>query len=201
MMQYEIKIVGNTVDWNEIPILNIACQYPSNPDSIEAYAQLCCDSEAFYVHMLTTEPETRAVEKGPLGMPCEDSCLEFFISPIDGDARYFNIEYNSNGCMYLGIGSCIENLVRLIPEDSAEVFSPEIKKNENGWEIFYKIPYAFMRHFFPEFEIYEGKFIMANFYKCSDLGNYPHYLSWSPIIGEPFTFHRPECFGKMKLIK
>lgn len=201
MIQYEVKIINSRADWNEIPKLNIDCQYPGNSDSIKAYAQLCCDSEAFYVHMLTTEPETRAVEKGPLGLPSEDSCLEFFLCPVDGDKRYFNIEFNSNSCMYLGIGSCIENLVRLVPEDGTEVFAPKIRRRRNGWEIFYKIPFEFIRRFFPEFEIFDEKIINANFYKCSDLGNYPHYLSWSPIEDEPLDFHRPECFGKMKLIK
>ena len=50
---------------------------------------------------------------------------------------------------------------------------------------------------FTVFKAYSGKKMLANCYKCADKSEPPHYMAWSPIVGEPFRFHRPECFGEM----
>lgn len=201
MRTYDIKIVGDSFDWKDIPTINIDNAYFDTPDSIKAYAQIASGTDGLKVHLWTTEPERRAEETGPIGSPCEDSCLEFFFAPMGDDKRYFNVEFNSNGCVFLGFGSSIKDLVRLMLHNNTSPLVPEIRKDDKGWEIFYTFPFEFIRRFFPDFEVYEGKEIIANCYKCSDLGKYPHYLAWSPIVGEPFKFHRTECFGKMKFVK
>ena len=170
------------------------------PLGIRAHAQLLWNEEAFYVHLFAAEKEIRAEERGLLGMPCEDSCLEFFFSPCPGDRRYFNLEFNPNACLYLGIGSSIEDLTRLIPEGGAEaLFRPIVKRTADGWEIFYQVPFSFVRRFFPDFEPQEGLRLRANLYKCGDLTVRPHFLSWSPITVIPVSFHRPDDFGEIVL--
>ena len=183
--------------WDAIPTLDIDHRYFETPEEITASAKIAYDDEAILVHLFTKEEKIRAVENGPLGSPCEDSCLEFFFSPMEGDLRYFNIEFNSNGCMYLGMGTSIKDLVRLLPADGADPFSYTIKKEAGAWEITYRVPYEFIRRFFPEFSVYPGKHMRANCYKCADLSEPPHYMAWSPIVGTPFKFHRPECYGEM----
>ncbi len=200
MRFYSIHKVGATPDWTTLPSLTIDHPYLDTPDTITAGAQIGYDNDALLVHLWTTETEVRAVENGPLGMPCEDSCLEFFFGPMENDIRYFNLEFNSNGCMYLGFGSCIDDLIRLVPDEAEQIFAPQITKREDGWEIIYHIPYSFIRRFFPDFVVYEGKTIRANCYKCADLTTPAHYLSWNPIEGDPFTFHRPTCFGTMSFV-
>ena len=83
----------------------------------------------------------------------------------------------------------------------ADPYFPQIEKKDGGWDLFYSVSFEFIRRFFPDFEVFEGKIMKANCYKCSDLGEYPHYLSWSPIEGEPFSYHRTECFGTMTFVK
>ena len=183
--------------WDAIPVLPIDHTYFDTPEHIRAQAQISYDDEAILVHLSTVERNFRAVEKGPLGSPCEDSCLEFFFCPMEGDRRYFNIEFNPNGCIFLGFGSGIADLVRLVPEEGAEIFSPAITRGEDAWEITYRVPVSFVRRFFPDFSICAGKRMRANCYKCADLSEPAHYMSWSPIVGEPFKFHRPECYGEM----
>ena len=198
MNTYSIKKIYTSPDWSAIPTLNIATPYLDTPNNVTASAQLCYNDEALLVHLWANEPYTRAEERGIVGIPCLDSCLEFFFCPEDGDSRYFNIEFNANGCMFLGFGSSVENLIRIVPEDPEQKFFPhQISKTEKGWEIFYSIPYSFIRRIFPSFEVYSGKRMQANCYKCSDLTEPANYLSWSPIVGEPFTFHKPHCFGTM----
>ena len=147
------------------------------------------------MHLISKEKNIRAFETALLGTPCHDSCLEFFFCPMEGDKRYFNIEYNSNGCIFLGMGTYIGDLVRFAVK--GDIFSPKIIVKEDGWEIFYSVPFEFICRFFPGFEVYEGKKMLANCYKCSEASEPKQFMSWSPIVGEPFKFHRPECFGTM----
>jgi hypothetical protein len=44
-----------------------------------------------------------------------------------------------------------------------------------------------------------GATLRANFYKCGDELQVPHFLSWNPIGVETPDFHRPEFFGKLVL--
>ena len=200
MKTYDLIKVSSEPNWSGIPYVDIDIPYLDTPDDIHAKAQIAYGEEAFYLHLSTVEKNIRAEETGPIGTPCSDSCLEFFFSPMENDIRYFNIEFNLNGCVYLGIGSNVQNLVRLVPEDTVEdIFAPKISKTSDGWEIFYTVPYSFIKRFFPDFKVYEGKEMRANFYKCADFSETPHYLSWSSVEveGEPFTFHKPHCFGTM----
>ncbi len=196
MLSYEIKKINGKPDWNEIPTLEMTSAYLDTPKSTSAFAQLAYDGGAIYVHLRTKEDETRCVETDILGKPYEDSCLEFFFSAEEGDRRYFNIEMNSNKCLFLGFGTGVGNSARLVI-DTESTFKPEVSRTEDGWEIFYRIPYSFVRIFYPDFAPRAGKRIRANCYKCAEKMTPGHFLSWSPIVGEPFTFHKPECFGLM----
>jgi len=198
MNEYIIQRVTEP-DWSVIPTLSIDYPYLQTPKHIRAWAQICWSEDAFHVHLWAEVPEIRAVENGPVGVPCEDSCLEFFFQPMEDDSRYINIEFNINRCMYLGIGSCVEELIRMIPEDINDLFLPETRRTATGWELFYQIPFRFIRRLFPSFEATPGKTIRANCFTCADLTEPAYYLSWSPISGEPFTFHRSKSFGFMKL--
>ena len=197
MKRYEIKRMIAGGDWSDKPIVNIDTPYLDTPDAVKAWAQIAYDDEGILVRLWTEEYQHRAVETGALGAPYEDCCLEFFFSPMEGDPRYFNFENNSIGCCYLGIGSGLSDLVRLVPDTDKDIFGRKVTKFEGGWEITYKFPYEFIRRFFPDFKVYSGKMIRANCFKCADLTEPPHYLSWSPVPTESFTFHRPDHFGEM----
>lgn len=198
MKHYIIARVNGKPDWSLIPTLTIEEKYLQTPDAIAASAQICYDDTAMLVHLSAVVPEIRAVETGATGCPCEDSCLEFFFQPVPGDNRYINLEFNFNGCYYFGTGTCVNDLMRLLPDSNAEnLFSHEINKTQNGWEIFYKIPYDVIRRLFPAFSVQPGMTIDANCYACSDLTKPHYYLSWSRVSEDPFTFHRSACFGKM----
>lgn len=182
-------------DWSRIPAVRLDNRYLDTAKDIAAWSQVCCNDRELLVHQWIEVPYVRAQEHGPLGVPCEDSCLEFFFCPIPGDDRYMNIEFNMNGCMYWGIGTGLHDLIRLIPDQTDNPFSPTTVQNEKGWELFYRIPYVVVKRLFPEFDSLEGTVIRGNFFACSDLTQPPYYLSWQPIPGDPFTFHRSECFG------
>lgn len=198
MNYYKIKKVGQKIDWSAVEPLEIGCRYLETPETIRAFAQIAYNDAGIQVHLWSENDDVRAVEVGPLGAPYEDSCLEFFFAPMEGDTRYFNIEFNSNCCLYLGFGRCMEDHTRFIHDEGAEILSPKASRTDTGWEIFYTVPYKFIRRFFPDFEITKGKKIRANCFKCADLTTPANYLSWNPVTPESFTFHKPECFGMME---
>ena len=198
MKQYTITRVSSKPDWEQIPTLTMEEKYLQTTDYVAAKAQICYDDTGILVHLRAFVPEIRAVENGPYGMPCEDSCLEFFFQPVPGDDRYINLEFNFNGCYYLGTGTGLSDLMRLLPDANAEnIFGHEIKKTDDGWEIFYKISYDFICRLFPNFKVISGMEIRANCYACSDLTVPHYYLSWSRVSTDPFTYHNSSCFGTM----
>ena len=191
-------IINRKADWSQIPVFAIDFLHATHSTDVKAFAQICYDDQALYLRMFAQETEIRAEEKDILGMPCVDSCLEFFFSPIENDLRYLNLEFNPNKCLFMGYGSSIYDLVRLaISEDEKmQLFNPQVAYLPDGWEITYQVPYSFIRRFFPDFEAAPGKTIRANFYKCAEETTVPHYMTWSPITPKELSsFHSPEEFG------
>ena len=197
MKQYTIKRFSG--DWSQIPVIDIDTVYLDTPDTIKAWAQIAYDDKGIRVHQWTAEENYLAVETEKLGAPCHDSCLEFFFAMDPEDPRYINIEFNANGCIYLGLGKADNNpgLVRMLVSVK-EVFAPQINREEKGWEITYCVPYSFITMFYPDFKAESGKVIHANVYKCADKSQPAHYMSWSPITTQQLSFHRRECFGTMQ---
>ena len=196
-MKHYTVLYSKNPDWSIVPAVEIA--EGEGAPGVSSCAQLVWNEDAFLVRLHAEEPFIRSEEKGPLGMPCEDSCLEFFFAPCPPDRRYFNLELNPNACLYLGIGSGIQDLTRLLPDDPENLFQPDVRFTDTGWEIFYRVPFSFVRRFFPDFAPRSGLRLRANFYKCGDLTVRPHFLSWNPITVIPVSFHRPDDFGEIVL--
>jgi len=198
MKQYTLKKVSGTPDWSAIEIAPIDTVQWLPDVGITAQAQLCWNDDAILVHLSAKEKEIRAENRGILDEVCEDSCLEFFIRPTE-DLRYFNFEFNPNCALYSGFGSGVHDLTRLLVRDPAATFAPKANRTEDGWEIFYQIPFAFIHQFFPEFKAEVGTKFYGNMYKCGDMTPQCHYLAWNPIQLDFPRFHCPEYFGRLIL--
>jgi len=198
MKKSRILSVEKTVDWREVPELEIAERVRPRETQAEAFAQIAYTPDELLVCLTAQEPEIRREEKGLLGAPCNDSCLEFFFCPMEGDLRYFNFEWNPNGCLYLGFATGPKDLIRLViaEEKQKELFCPQIHVAEGEWSVRFRIPYTFIRQFFPDFCAETGKAIRGNFYKCGDKLAQPHSLAWNMITRQgEMRFHTPEEFG------
>ena len=193
MRTYTIIRRGENFSWAQVPGLFIDNLQWSPEVPICAQAQLCYDQDAIYVRLAATEPFIRAEETGKLGMPCLDSCLEFFFCPSDQDDRYFNIEYNPNACLCFGFGFGCR--VRLVVSD--DLLNPQVSVTEDGWQITFQLPLKLIRQFVPEFTPVSGGSIRANCYKCGNLTVQPHYLSWNKVELPNPNFHCPPHFGTM----
>lgn len=197
MNKHIISRKPEPMDWSLVPSISMTQQAWTPIVDIVPTAQICYDEEALYIRLSAKEAHIRAEHTGLLDSPCQDSCLEFFFSPCEGDNRYFNIEFNPNCCLYLGIGTSVRDLIRLILEEK-DIFLPEAIRTDDGWFITYRVPYYFIRRFFPDFTAAPGKTMRANFYKCGDLTVEEHYFAWNPIVGEDMSFHRTCDFGLLE---
>lgn len=194
MRSYTIKRIHGTPDWNTVPVMLIDNHLWEEPVDITAQAQICWDENTLYIRQETVEKNIRMEENGPMAPVCDDSCMEFFFRPTQR-MDYFNIEINPNRAIYLGFGTCLEDLIRLQPRDVQTLFQIQTQMTDAGWVLTYQIPFAFIRRFFPGFKAEVGEKIYGNAYKCGDRTVQPHYLAWNPIEWFEPAFHRPEQFG------
>lgn len=154
------------------------------------------------LHYQVEEQSVRAVAQADNGHVWEDSCCEFFVSP--DTQTYYNIEANCAGKVLLANGpdrhartyadaQCVAQIERWsslgnIPFDE--------KLGNCAWQMALVIPTsAFFKH--PNLQL-KGKKFTANFYKCGDKLQVPHFLSWNKIEVERPDFHRPDFFGTLE---
>ncbi len=196
MKEYIIK---RKADWSQIPQIEMSEKLKPFETDVRAFGKICWDESALYVRLRAVEAQIRAEQSGKFDMPCEDSCLEFFFSPDAASKRYFNVEMNPNCSMFLGLGHSIRDLVRLRPMNQNDYgFDAVSEYTPDGWQLTYRIPFSFIRLFFPEFSPKPGDILMANVYKCGDKCAVPHWLTWNsvdPTVSH--AFHNPNCFGRM----
>ena len=112
------------------------------------------------------------------------------------ETRYFNFEINPNGCLYIGFGHGREDSTMLCRKDMRRFFDIRPQRTPDGWKVYYRIPRSFLRLFWPDFAF--SGILRANVYKCGELTEHEHYLSWNPVLSAQPDFHRPEDFGMMR---
>jgi hypothetical protein len=138
-------------------------------------------------------------------MVCEDSCVEFFVSPAS-DGIYYNFEFNPIGTCLLASGTCrkdstrgpvsvIDNIRR---KGSLGLNPFKEKRGDFSWTLTVAIPVeSFFRHSLRKLK---GKTLKANFYKCGDKLTQPHYLTWNPVGTKSPDYHQPDFFGMLKFV-
>lgn len=161
--------------------------------------------DAVLLHFKVKEASVRAKYGEDNGAVWTDSCVEFFSIPA-GDGVYYNIECNCIGTILIGAGATrngrehapeeITSLVQRWASLGKEPFEERIGDGDITWEVALIIPYAvFFKH---QIHSLDGREIKANFYKCGDDLQTPHFLSWNPIVIEQPDFHRPDFFGMLE---
>ena len=190
---------ANGVEWNPIEIVNWK-EYPYQP---VVKFRVAHTGDAILLHYQVTEASVRAVATQDDGRVWEDACVEFFLSP-EGNDFYYNFECNCATKLLLHGGlagterpGAPEEVLKNVKRWSSLGTEPfEEKVGECTWEVALVIPTsAIFRH---EIDSLNGKTMRANFYKCGDLLQTPHFLSWSPIDLPQPKFHCPEFFGEIK---
>jgi hypothetical protein len=136
---------------------------------------------------------------------CQDSCVEFFVSPAN-DGIYYNLEFNGIGTVLMGTGKSREtsvkadkNIISGIRRISSAGNRPVAeKKGPFSWTMTAAIPLpTFFHHNVTDLK---GRTFRANFYKCGDNLTVPHYVTWNPVGTENPDYHQPKYFGLVKFV-
>jgi hypothetical protein len=192
--------------WEDIPNLAVD-EYPWDENGYKPVTgvKLFYTPSHLHIRFISYEDRPRATYRKMNDPVFRDSCVEFFFNPLpELDERYFNFEMNAAGVLLLGLGEDRQTRTRLFSVDPA-IFrimpSKDISKSGdlNYWTLEYSIPFSFIWEYGMEFRAVSGATIAANFYKCGDDTEFPHYGSWNPIRSSKPDFHKPECFGTLKL--
>lgn len=180
----------NTVNWEAFPY------------APKVEFRIAHTANAILLHYKVTETSVRAVAGKDNGPVWEDACVEFFSIPA-GDGVYYNMECNCVGNLLIGGGADRKGRQRAPQEvlDKVQRWASlgneafDLRVGECTWEVALIIPYsAFFLH---DIKSMDGQTIRANFYKCGDLLQTKHYLSWNPIETERPNFHTPDYFGTL----
>ena len=136
-----------------------------------------------------------------------DSCVEFYLAP-EGGGYYYNFEFNCLGTALVQVGEDRQNRETLSADITKKIqrFSTlgrePLKKYHQGlaedaepWSLMVIIPSDVLVR--DNLDSFKGARFGANFYKCGDDQETPHYLSWNPIGTKSPDFHRPEYFGEL----
>ena len=162
------------------------------------------ENEIFLKYYIT-ENYFKAEKTETNQMVCEDSCVEFFVSPEE-DGIYYNLEFNGIGTVLLGTGTGRENSTRANPEIISKIRRlssvgekpVKEKSGEFKWTITIAIPFEVFFH--HKVKNLKGKTFRANFYKCGDMLTVPHYVTWNPVGTENLDYHQPKYFGLLKFV-
>mgnify|MGYP000828714434 CR=1 FL=1 len=187
------------IDFQPVQCVNWA-EYPYKP---KVSFRIAHTKDSILLHFKVREESVRAKYGEDNGSVWTDSCVEFFSVPA-GDGVYYNMECNCAGRLLIGAGAERSNRQHASQEilDKVQRWSSlgredfEERVGECNWEVALVIPYsAFFLHNITSLD---GKAIRANFYKCGDKLQTPHFLSWNPIGLEKPNFHCPEFFGALR---
>lgn len=186
------------IDFQSIQCVNWG-EYPYKP---KVGFRIAHTQDSILLHFKVKEASVRARYSEDNGSVWTDSCVEFFSIPA-GDGIYYNIECNCIGTILIGAGAKRHDREHAPKEVTACVkrwstlgtkpFEEQV--GDRNWEVALIIPYTvFFKH---QITSLDGKQVKANFYKCGDELQTPHFLSWKPIEIEKPDFHRPDFFDTL----
>jgi Carbohydrate-binding family 9 len=201
----DFPVPGEPSLWSTIPALNISHYlWLDNGYRPHVEVRLCHSQQSLYVHFDVFEAKIRVRYTRFQDPVYKDSCVEFFVDLFpERKAGYINFETNALGAMLVAIGP---DRNRRIPIPKADLKGLEIvssiKRPISGyhgaefWTLAYKIPLRLFEQYYGS-RIKSGHIARANFYKCGDETETPHFGAWSPIQSPQPDFHRPEFFGRL----
>ena len=175
-------------------------------EGVHASFDIFHDGDHIYLRYFVQESQVRAVNTGFQTPVWEDSCVEFFLSLKGDNDRYYNFEFNAIGTILAAYGSNrherswlpeeVLKHIEIHPSLGREPFG--IINTPTRWELKIRIPKETLVHT-PVGDL-SGLDGYANFYKCGDKLEQPHYLSWNPVLTEKPDFHTPHFFRHLSFL-
>lgn len=161
------------------------------------------DGSAIDLQFFVEEPQVRATHTGFNDPVYQDSCVEFFIAFAGEKGHYYNFEFNCIGTVLGAYGKDRHERDRIHGSILSKIITrPSLGKKPFGvregpvtWKLSIRLPAGVFIH--SHIDDLTGSQATGNFYKCGDLLDRPHYLSWQPVRTPEPDFHQPRFFGKL----
>lgn len=191
--------------WADVPPLRIGHYlWLENDYRPDVEVRLCWSRGFLHVRFRVGERRVRVRHTKFQDPVYKDSCVEFFVDAFPESRQgYINFETNAAGTLLAAFGPDRSHRKPLWPEDLAgfEIVSsiPGPLDGEHGaeeWTLEYRVPLALFRKVYGQ-DVRPGHRAAANFYKCGDETEAPHYGAWSRVDTPAPDFHRPEFFGEI----
>jgi hypothetical protein len=198
----------DSLHWDGVDEISISSFRPESSDHRpRTTLRLQYTDDAIHGIFTVSDRYVQCVNTGFGGEVFKDSCVEFFVKPVE-DKGYFNFEFNCGGsvlCSYITnpqrIPGGFREFVKLpaekypmirVAHSMPAVVYPEIADHVE-WRLGFSIPFGLLEKYAGPVLPCGGKRWRANFYKCGDSTSHPHWASWAPV--DELNFHLPRCFG------
>lgn len=186
----------------EIDVLNWEEAFPYRP---RVRAWLGHDGRMLWCRFEVNEAHVRVHELEENGRVWEDSCVELFVGHPDGE-RYYNFETNAGGTPLAALRRSAadftlftpEEMRRLVHRSSLRREQADIRGGAEGtdWNLTIGIPFSSIGYADGEVP----RELRVNLYKCGDLTDRQHFVSWLSIEAPAPQFHCPRFFGRVRLL-
>ncbi len=196
---------GDASQWRTIPALTIDNYlWLDNGYRPRVEVKVGYTGRFIYTSFLVFEKRVRVQHLDFQDPVWKDSCVEFFIDPFpEKKCGYINIETNAAGALLIAFGPDRDTRVP-IPKKDLPGFeiAASIKGRIDGehgsdsWTLGYRLPLALFENYYGA-SVTPGCRARANFYKCGDETDPPHFGAWNPVPVAAPDFHRPEFFGRV----
>ena len=201
----DFALPGESAFWEGVPAAKVEHYlWLKNGYEPRVEARVCCSPNYLYVFFKAWETRIRVKYTNFQDPVYKDSCVEFFIDPFpEKNLGYINIETNALGTMLINYGKDRGTRVK-VPQEALAGFEvkPSIKGPVDGshgadfWTLAYRLPLSLFEKYYGG-RIAAGRVARANFYKCGDETEIPHYGAWNPVGSPKPDFHLPEYFGRI----
>lgn len=191
--------------WEDVPSLRIDHYlWLDNGYEPEVEVRLCRSRDFLHVRFAVGEKRVRVRHTDFQDPVYKDSCVEFFVDAFPETRQgYVNFETNAAGVLLAAFGPGRSRRKPLWPEDLAgfearsSIRGPvDGEHGSDVWTLDYRVPLELFRMLYGR-AVRPGLRAAANFYKCGDETEVPHYGAWSPVGTAAPDFHRPEFFGEL----
>lgn len=198
-MEYIVKYCDKIPDWKSIEPIKVTTY--SWGGEYRPYVEarvIILSNKGFMVRMDCKESNPKALYTQINSAVCNDSCLEAFINfkPNYENSGYINFETNVKGALHCSYGKDRYNRKFLTEMgiNGPVVFNT---KDVDNWSCEYLIPFDLIKTVYGDCNFKKGDILKANFYKCGDETDFPHYASWTNIKTEYHDYHTPKFFGTL----
>lgn len=205
MKNYNTFVFTSEPEWDRVPVASIDSFHWEKEIFVRprSYAKLCAvEGKGIFVKMWSFEKDVRAVFEKRDDPVYRDSCLEFFLCPLEGcTVPYINFEMNSKGVLLSefgsGRGSARKKIAALSPE-SPRVTTFSLNENgETAWGVCLFVSEKLLSDLTgKEFRV-QPMTLRGNFYKCGDDTPVPHFGAFSPVGPVEKGFHNPDMFANL----